>query len=377
MSKVFISYRREDAAGYAQAIYTQLERQLPRDHIFMDVDTIDGGVDFVTRIEQAISESHVVIALIGKRWMGRRDNTPPRIYDPQDFVRLEIEAALSRDIRVIPVLVDGANMPSIDELPPSLQPILRRHALELSNTRFRFDLERVSQTVQKALGSPNEHRRIKWHWRPWMWYGGLSFMFITLGIAATLWIKGTEEKQIIAETLDKPGSVETLPTIPKDQVKALEPKRENGSSPNWELLATVPAEPENGKPVSGTWSVYLDPASVKRNGKFVEANVWLKMNRPMCHPSAYDCRDRIAHSYDSYRFYCDGTGRAQITSSTWVLDLTQSESKYQPPPRTGLSEVRTVGTGTLASIAEYNVCKSTPTPPKSNAGVGPGSIKSE
>ena len=84
MSKVFISYRREDAAGFAQAIFGQLERHLRRDQIFMDVDTVEPGVDFVNRIEEAIGESDVVIALIGKRWMGEREgstaNTRPARY---------------------------------------------------------------------------------------------------------------------------------------------------------------------------------------------------------------------------------------------------------------------------------------------------------
>ena len=151
MSKVFISYRREDAAGYAQAIYGQLERHLRRDQIFMDVDTIPPGVDFVTHIEQAVSECDVLIAMIGKRWSGERENGPPRIHDPQDFVHLEIAAALSRNIRVIPILVDGASMPNKDQLPRTLQPLVRRNALEVSNTRFRFDLDRVSQAVRKAL----------------------------------------------------------------------------------------------------------------------------------------------------------------------------------------------------------------------------------
>jgi TIR domain len=159
MSKVFISYRREDAAGYAQAIYSQLERQLRRHQIFMDVDTIEPGVDFVTRIEQAIGECDVVIALIGNRWKGERNNALPRIHDPQDFIHLEISAALSRDIRIIPVLVDGARMPSPDELPSSLHRLLRRQALELSNTRFRFDLDRVSQAVRKALASSKPKKK--------------------------------------------------------------------------------------------------------------------------------------------------------------------------------------------------------------------------
>src|SRR5262245_51704291 len=179
MSKVFISYRREDAAGYAQAIYGRLERHLRRDQIFMDVDTIEPGVDFVTRIERAVSESDVVIALIGQRWMGDLENGPPRIQDPHDFVHLEIATALLQSITVIPVLVDNANMPSPDKLPPPLQPLVRRHALELSNTRFRFDLERISQAARKALvpRSLSEHFKRRW---PWIWYGSLSVALTVL-----------------------------------------------------------------------------------------------------------------------------------------------------------------------------------------------------
>jgi hypothetical protein len=203
MSKVFISYRREDAAGYAQAIYGQLERHLQRDHIFMDVDTVEPGVDFVTRIQQAVSECDVVIALIGNRWMGERENASPRIQDPQDFVHLEIATALSRNIRVIPVLVDGANMPSAEQLPLSLQPLVRRHALELSNTRFRFDLERVSQAVQKSLIRRTESPGLKWRWRSSMWHWAPSVLVIMLGIAVALWFTYEGSNQTMTKTVNQ------------------------------------------------------------------------------------------------------------------------------------------------------------------------------
>jgi hypothetical protein len=216
MSKVFISYRREDAAGYAQAIYGRLERHLRRDQIFMDVDTVEPGVDFVTRIEQAVSESDVVIALIGKRWMGERENGPPRIQDPHDFVHLEIATALSRDIRVIPVLVDGAIMPRPGGLPPSLQLLVRRHALELSNTRFRFDLERVSQAVQKALVPPSIPEPIK-RWRPRIWYGALLVAVIVLGVAVSLWFKDGEDKRTATK---KVNEVSQLPDTEMKEITA-------------------------------------------------------------------------------------------------------------------------------------------------------------
>jgi hypothetical protein len=143
------------------------------------------GVDFVTRIEEAVGESDVVIALIGKRWIGEREKAPPRIHDPQDFVHLEISAALARDIKVIPILVDGASMPNKDQLPRTLQPLVRRNALELSNTRLRFDLERVSQAVQKALVPQTKTKSVEWRWWSRAWYGILSVVAIVLGTYAT------------------------------------------------------------------------------------------------------------------------------------------------------------------------------------------------
>jgi formylglycine-generating enzyme required for sulfatase activity len=205
MSNVFISYRREDAAGYAQAVFGQLERHLRREQIFMDVDTIEPGVDFVTRLEQAVGECEVLIALIGKRWKGERDNAPPRIYDAHDFVRLELEAALSRGIRVIPVLVDDASMPSTEELPQSLQPLVRRNALQLSNTRFRFDLERVSQAAQKALIPASVPGRAKWPSWSWMLYSGTSIVVIILGLLSWHWIKGTEQEQTVSNRVEQPA----------------------------------------------------------------------------------------------------------------------------------------------------------------------------
>jgi formylglycine-generating enzyme required for sulfatase activity len=195
MPNVFISYRREDASGYAQAVYGQLERFLRRDQIFMDVDTIPPGVDFVSNIEQAVAECDVLIALIGKRWMGERENGPPRIHDPEDFVHLEIAAALARDIRVIPVLVDGASMPSKDQLPRTLQPLVRRNALELSNTRFRYDLDRVSEAVRKTIVPARVTIKADKQWPRKMWPGGLPTLLIVLGIVVGLWFKWGEDKQ--------------------------------------------------------------------------------------------------------------------------------------------------------------------------------------
>src|SRR5262245_52513746 len=129
MSKIFISYRRDDSAGYAHAIYRELVQYFSKDRLFMDVDTLEPGADFVRVIETTVSECDVLLALIGKRWANVGSGTTSRFEDTEDFVRLEISAALARDIRVIPVLVDGMTMPTGETLPTSLKALSRRNAI--------------------------------------------------------------------------------------------------------------------------------------------------------------------------------------------------------------------------------------------------------
>ena len=159
MSKVFISYRRDDSAGYAHAIYRELLQHFSRDRLFMDVDTVEPGVDFVRVIEEAVGECDVFLALIGKRWASVVSGATSRLDNPEDFVRLEISTALARDMRVIPVLVDGMMMPGAETLPDVLKPLSRRNAIEISNTRFNFDVERLITAVRKILDAPEVKRK--------------------------------------------------------------------------------------------------------------------------------------------------------------------------------------------------------------------------
>ena len=132
MSKVFISYRRDDSSGYAHAIHSQLVQHFSKDQVFMDVDTMDPGVDFVRAIEKAVGECDVLVALIGKRWAGGEPGGTSRLDNAKDYVRLEVSTALARDIRVIPVLVDGMTMPNEDSLPSLLNLLLSATQLKLA-----------------------------------------------------------------------------------------------------------------------------------------------------------------------------------------------------------------------------------------------------
>jgi hypothetical protein len=150
--RVFISYRREETAYAAGWLFDRLVAHLGRNQVFKDVDSIQLGDDFIEVISAAVGSCDVLLALIGNEWLtitdadGRR-----RLDDPDDFVRVEIEAALRRRVRVIPVLTDEARMPRADELPASLATLVRRQALELSPARFEFDTSRLLSVLDGTL----------------------------------------------------------------------------------------------------------------------------------------------------------------------------------------------------------------------------------
>ena len=151
--RVFISYRREETAYAAGWLFDRLADHLGRGQIFKDVDSIQLGDDFVEAIRKAVASCNVLLALIGDQWLTITDEQGrARLQDPHDFVRLEIEAALARDVRVIPILVEGARMPHADQLPPSLANLVHRQALELSPSRFDFDTTRLLRVLDRTLG---------------------------------------------------------------------------------------------------------------------------------------------------------------------------------------------------------------------------------
>jgi hypothetical protein len=151
--RIFINYRREDTSGYAGRLRDELCAAFGKDNIFMDIDTIPAGADFGAVVEDRISSSDVVLALIGRHWLSVGDVEGRRRLDkPEDWVRIELESALARpDVRVIPTLVGGAQPPSSDDLPTGLQPLARRNAFELSDARWPHD---VAQLIRELGGKP-------------------------------------------------------------------------------------------------------------------------------------------------------------------------------------------------------------------------------
>jgi len=150
--RVFLSYRRNDAQGEAGRLNDRLVDLFGTDSVFMDVDSVPIGIDFVDYIDEQLAECAVMIAVIGPGWSEVVDESGRRrLDDPEDLVRVEIAAALNRKIPVIPILVRDASMPRKDALPDDLRPLTRRNALELSHHRWRHDVERLVEAIRGFL----------------------------------------------------------------------------------------------------------------------------------------------------------------------------------------------------------------------------------
>jgi hypothetical protein len=153
-NKIFINYRREDSIDAAGRLHDRLAQTFGHKNIFMDVEDIPAGVDFAKYLSDQVAASSVFLAVIGPTWLDAKDESGGRrIDDPDDFVAIEIKAALARNIRVIPVLVEGARMPKAGELPDPLKALARRHGVEVGQLQFGRDAEGLVERVREALNA--------------------------------------------------------------------------------------------------------------------------------------------------------------------------------------------------------------------------------
>lgn len=159
MSHVFLSYRRDDSAGFAGRLADALEAEFGVGSVFRDVDDIRPGEDFVQSIETQLEQVGAVLVMIGPRWlnagksagMGGEAGEQRRLDDPSDFVRREIQAALASGKPLIPLLVGGAAMPDEAALPPALAGLARRQAVVLSDNDWRADVARLAEALRPFM----------------------------------------------------------------------------------------------------------------------------------------------------------------------------------------------------------------------------------
>lgn len=150
MARVFINYRRQDSEGYVGRMYDHLLKTFEANDIFMDVQNIEPGADFVEVLENAVANCAVFLCVIGNHWLSAKNKDDERRIDAwNDFVRIEIESAIKQSKVVVPILVGGAKIPAPDNLPESIKPLARRNAVSISHQNFADDMERISAVIKR------------------------------------------------------------------------------------------------------------------------------------------------------------------------------------------------------------------------------------
>src|SRR5215475_11361992 len=230
VARIFINYRREDSTATAGRVHDRLGQSFGRKTLFMDVDHIPPGVDFVTHLNNQVAACDVFLAIIGPNWLNVANEKGDRRLDAaDDFVAIEIAAALARNIRVIPVLVDGAQMPKAGELPKSLKPLVRRQAIDLRHTHFGRDAEALVEKISEALGG----RPVRvGRWR------------VAAGVVAALLLLGWIGLFAIDMPLSLPWAVhpDTREQAEKERLAAVQAEEERKAKAAAEAEASAKAE---------------------------------------------------------------------------------------------------------------------------------------
>ena len=228
--RIFISYRRDDAAGDAGRLADHLNRHFGQNQVFLDIETIDPGTDFVQALHASLQETAAVLVVIGPRWATARaaDGTR-RLDDANDFVRLEVAAALSRKIPVVPVLVQGATMPRAEDLPTPLASLATRQAATLDHAEFHDDAERLCQRLAAMIGAnkPTPASVMR------RWWPAAAAAALALGVVVFFVLRGSNHEPDLTGDPRNPTNVEPATVEETPRTK--------------ELLATASAQRERNQ----------------------------------------------------------------------------------------------------------------------------------
>lgn len=161
--RIFINYRRDDAVGVAGRLSDSLSRYFGDGRIFRDVDGIAAGANFEEVLKSTTHAADAMIVLIGRQWATvAGPQGQPRLHDPDDWVAREIAAALEKKIPVYPVLIENAVMPRAEELPASLQPLVRHNAISITDHRWSADVTRLAKVVAIDIPGSAAERVLQW-----------------------------------------------------------------------------------------------------------------------------------------------------------------------------------------------------------------------
>jgi hypothetical protein len=258
---VFINYRRGDEPGFVQALLGRLEQSFPQERLFIDVDHIPPGEDFVRVLESQVAECDALLAVIGRGWLDAKDESGHRrLDDPNDFVRVEIESALRQGKRVIPVLVHDARMPRADELPEPLRPLATRNAVRLTHERFRSDVQGLVAALQRQAASqarPAPAQQQNSRAPIVMAIAG----FLLLAGAAALWLAYPRQSPAPAVTTAPTSTTPAPAPIPSVSAQST-PQPAPPPSPSVSAKAAPPQRPP--APDNGQCGIYQRPGDNER-----------------------------------------------------------------------------------------------------------------
>lgn len=197
---IFINYRRDESGHVAGRLHDSLVPTFGRNKLFMDVDNIPVGRDFDEYLKSQVAACDAMLAIIGPNWLAAQDETGRRRLDnPDDFIVIEIGTALTRNIPVVPVLVDGARMPRSSELPDSLKLLARRQAIQVRHTNFSSDAEALVKRLREALGYDSPERR----WRVRLAIGVAVVAALLLVVGGGYALFGTAGQREVQQALTR------------------------------------------------------------------------------------------------------------------------------------------------------------------------------
>jgi hypothetical protein len=254
--RIFISYRREDSAGDAGRLADHLRQRFGSAQVFLDIETIDPGTDFVQALHAALGETAVVLVVIGPRWTTLQGASGVRrLDDPDDFVRLEVETALRRNVPVVPVLVQGATLPRKEELPPPLAPLTTRQVATLDHAEFHDDAQRLCDRLARWIEPESQapHRPL----RRW-WPAAAAVIAIVVGAAGYGVMRGG----------DVPGN------RPPAVAGGVDPQADRGAESV--RASAAAATTPSGNDISATEALLAEATGQVRREQFGEALVTLK-----------------------------------------------------------------------------------------------------
>lgn len=164
--EVFVASRRTDAPGHTGRVGERLINHFGSGQVFKDIESLPPGVNYVDFIRAKLQLAHVMVVVVGPNWAN-----DPRLQDPADLHREEIRTATERGIHLLPVLVNGATMPRENEVPADIQQLAHRQAIEITDTRFDYDVGRVVANVENVLAESPKRKRFLQQVPPWDHHG--------------------------------------------------------------------------------------------------------------------------------------------------------------------------------------------------------------